>query len=390
MDDSKIHNLKIGIIGTRGIPNNYGGFEKWAEDLAPGLVERGCEVYVYNSHNHPFKEKTWKGVKIIHKYDPEYLTGTAGQFIYDLNCILDSRKRDFDIILQLGYTSSSVWGRLLPKKKSVIITNMDGLEWQREKFSSYVKHFLKFAEKLAVKWSHSLIADSPVIEEYYKTNYKKPVSYIPYGTSLFDIPDEKYIDQLNLKTYQFNLLIARLEPENNIETIITGVINSESTTPLIVVGKYNTTHGKYLYDKYSGNKKIIFKGGIYDQEILNNLRYFSNIYFHGHSVGGTNPSLLEAMACNAFICANDNPYNRSVLNNTGFYFTSSNDITNYLNKNPQKVEHPDYMENNRSRIINNFELNKVIDEYLRGMLASAQLGQWFEITSVSGSVSGSK
>ncbi|MBD0285886.1 MAG: DUF1972 domain-containing protein, partial [Flavisolibacter sp.] len=96
--------MHIGIIGTRGIPNNYGGFEQCAEYLAAGLVKRGFRVSVYNSHNHPYQEKEWKGVNIIHCYDPEYKWGTAGQFVYDLNCIRDARKRSFDIILQLGYT----------------------------------------------------------------------------------------------------------------------------------------------------------------------------------------------------------------------------------------------------------------------------------------------
>ena len=163
--------LKIAILGTRGIPNHYGGFEQFAEYLAKGLVERGFEVSVYNSHNHPYREKTWNGVEIIHCYDPEDKIGTAGQFIYDLNCIKDSRKRDFDIILQLGYTSSSVWNRFLPRKRTIITTNMDGLEWKRSKYSKPVQQFLKRAEGLAVKFSDHLIADSKGIREYLKEKY---------------------------------------------------------------------------------------------------------------------------------------------------------------------------------------------------------------------------
>ena len=115
--------MRIAIIGTRGIPNNYGGFEQFAEYLSVGLVNQGHEVFVYNSHNHSYKEDNWKGVNIVHCFDPEYLIGSAGQFIYDLNCIINSRKQDFDIILQLGYTSSSIWNRIMPKKsiKSVLL-----------------------------------------------------------------------------------------------------------------------------------------------------------------------------------------------------------------------------------------------------------------------------
>ncbi|MDP4211054.1 MAG: DUF1972 domain-containing protein, partial [Bacteroidota bacterium] len=120
--------MRIGIIGSRGIPNHYGGFERLAEQLSRGLVNKGHEVCVYNSHNHPYVENTWRGVNNIHCYDPEHLIGCSGQFIDDLNCMLDARSRKFDIILILGYTSSSIWTRLLPRS-STIIYHMDGLEW---------------------------------------------------------------------------------------------------------------------------------------------------------------------------------------------------------------------------------------------------------------------
>ena len=157
--------MKIAILGTRGVPNYYGGFEQFAEFFSVYLAQKGHEVYCYNSHDHPFKENFFHGVNIIHQYDPEYKLGTFGQFIYDFNCIMDSRKRDFDIILQLGYTSNSVWHFLLPKK-SIIITNMDGLEWKRTKYSKPVQQFLKFAERLAANNSDFLVSDSLGIQKF--------------------------------------------------------------------------------------------------------------------------------------------------------------------------------------------------------------------------------
>src|SRR5882672_3291524 len=124
--------FRIAILGTRGIPNHYGGFEQLAEYLAPGLVQAGHDVTVYNSHNHPYREKTWKGVHIRHCYDPEYILGSAGQFVYDLNCLLDVRQRHYDVILQLGYTSSSIWGRLFPSHTPVpAVCGKAGREVQR-------------------------------------------------------------------------------------------------------------------------------------------------------------------------------------------------------------------------------------------------------------------
>ena len=121
--------MKVAILGCRGIPNAYGGFEQFAQYLSEGLVNLGHSVSVYNAHNHPYQDEFWNGVKIIHIHDPEKKIGTIGQFIYDYNCIQDARNRDFDIILQLGYTSSSVWHKFLPKGVP-ILTNMDGLEWK--------------------------------------------------------------------------------------------------------------------------------------------------------------------------------------------------------------------------------------------------------------------
>src|SRR5690606_39950260 len=134
--------LKIGFLGTRGIPNRYGGFEQAVERLSVGLAEMGHDVTVYNSHQHPYKEEWLHGVRINRRYDPEHLIKTAGQFIYDLNCIRDAHKKKFDVILFMGYTSSSVWWRYFPKK-STIISNMDGLEWKRSKYSAFVQKFLK-------------------------------------------------------------------------------------------------------------------------------------------------------------------------------------------------------------------------------------------------------
>ena len=124
--------MKIAIIGTRGIPNYHGGFEQFAEHFSTYLSQNKHEVIVYNSSNHPYQEKNYKGVNIKHCKDPEKLIGTVGQFIYDFNCIINTRKQNFDVILQLGYTSNSIWHKFLPKK-AIIITNMDGLEWKKIK-----------------------------------------------------------------------------------------------------------------------------------------------------------------------------------------------------------------------------------------------------------------
>lgn len=352
--------MKIAIIGTRGIPNNHGGFEQFAEFLAPYLAGQKHEVIVYNSHDHPNQEKIWNDVKIAHKYDPESKIGTAGQFIYDFNCIFHCRRMKYDVILQLGYTSSSIWGWLLPSN-SVIVTNMDGLEWKRSKYKKPVQKFLKYAEKLAVKSSDFLISDSIGIQDYLKEKYKVESEYIAYGATLFETPNIDVIKEYNINKGKYNMLIARLEPENNIETIVKGVVNSNTKFPLLIVGKHKTSYGEYLKEKYQNEERIKFIGGIYNQDHLNNLRYFSNIYFHGHSVGGTNPSLLEAMASNALIVANDNVFNKSILNKEAFYFQSSEDVSELLTKN--KNDYKNFIQSNKEKVIVKYDWDLINTQY---------------------------
>jgi glycosyltransferase involved in cell wall biosynthesis len=317
--------MKIGILGTRGIPNQYGGFEQFAQFLSLYLVNNGHQVWVYNSSQHNFQEKKYKGVSIIHCFDPEYKIGTIGQFIYDFNCIRDARKRDFDILLQLGYTSSSVWASLLPKEQ-VIITNMDGLEWKRTKFRKPVQRFLRNAEKWAVRSSDHLVADSKGIQEYLNEKYKCTSTYIPYGAEVFNTPNSACLVDFNLKEGEYDMLIARLEPENSIEMILEGRAMADTKRDLIVIGNYETTFGLYLRNKFQHETGIRFLGGVYDQDLLNNLRHYSNIYFHGHQVGGTNPSLLEAMGAGALVAAHRNVFNKAILKENGFYFLSASDV----------------------------------------------------------------
>jgi len=354
--------FRIAIMGTRGIPNHYGGFEQLAEYLAPGLVQAGYEVTVYNSHNHPFREKEWKGVKIRHCYDPEYLLGSAGQFIYDLNCLIDARRRHYDVILQLGYTSSTIWGFLFPSG-STIIYNLDGLEWQRTKYSPRTRKFLLYAEKLAVKYSHFFIADHPVIQTYFREKYHIHAECIAYGAELFGSADPAVLKQYKVRAGNYLLLMARMEPENNIETILDGYVKSRTTMPMLVVGDTVNKFGKYLRDKFREEGRIIFTEGIYDNWKTHCLKSFCHLYFHGHSSGGTNPSLLEAMASEALIVAHDNPFNRQVLGGNALYFTDADDIARLSDGLPQGLSVGDMKRKNRQRIMKDFNWPDVIAHY---------------------------
>lgn len=364
--------ITLAILGCRGIPNNYGGFEELAEHLSTGLTKLGYEVYVYNVHNHPCREKKWNGVNRLFCHDPEHTLGPAGQFIYDLNCINDSRRRGFDVILQLGYTSSSVWHKRLPIDAK-IITNMDGIEWRRQKYNRIVRRFLKYAERLAVKNSDALIADNLEIKKHLQNNYGATSTFIPYGADTYIaendnqeknvsicIPERNQKKQLKQNGYF--LLIARLQSDNHIEEIIKGVLGSETQQPLIVVGNHQSRFGKKLFTKYN-SEQVIFAGSIFQPELLNRIRSRAKMYFHGHSVGGTNPSLLQAMASSVAICAHDNPFNRNVLDGDAFYFRTPSDISFIINQKTDNTALKMMIQNNLTKIKTHYTWDRVVCDY---------------------------
>lgn len=354
-------NKRVIIAGTRGIPNRYGGFEQFAEQLSVALVRSGCDVYVYNPHHHTYREKEFEGVKIIRVWDPKFL-GYFSQFIYDKLCIIDARRSNFDVIIQLGYTTSSVWGCLLPRKAKVIC-NMDGLEWNRAKYSFPARRFLRIAEHLAIKRSDEIVADAMPIKDYLDNKYRIKSRHIAYPAKVFTDPDSTIPEKFGLTNKGYHLLIARFQPDNNLEMVIKGFIRSASKEPLVIVGNSQNRYGNFLKRSYS-DKRVIFLDSIFDQFILDNLRYYSKLYFHGHSAGGTNPSLLEAMATSCTICAHDNIFNRSVLGGDAWFFSGSEGITALMN-NPEGSEaEPGWIENNLDKIRRDYSLENIINGYM--------------------------
>jgi glycosyltransferase involved in cell wall biosynthesis len=323
--------MRIAILGTKGIPNNYGGYEQFAEFIS-SFLERGHSVTVYNPHYHPYQEAQFKGVNIIRKYSPEKTIGGAANVIYDFLCLRDALKRNFDVIYEAGYHSVAPAYKFLnvrKRKKPVIITNMDGLEYKRSKWSKSVQQIIENLERIAVKHSPYLISDNLGIYDYLKNKYGTESFYLPYGADPIESFDDRLLKEYNVQAEKYFMLIARIEPENNIETVIQGHLNSTSGWPLLVVGNPSTKFGQYLTRTYTSDK-VRFTGGIYNKTHLDSLRHFSLGYFHGHSVGGTNPSLLEAMGSQTFIIAHDNSFNGAILGSSALYFKHADDARHLI------------------------------------------------------------
>ena len=240
---------------------------------------------------------------------------------------------------------------------------MDGLEWKRSKFNTYVQRFLRYAESLAVKRSDFLVSDSIGIQNYIQKKYDRASEYIAYGADLFKSPDVNVIKKYGIVKHSYHLLIARMEPENNIEVILDGFCLSESSEVFLVVGKTENNFANYLKEKYKSYTNIQFLGGIYDLNELNNLRYYSKLYFHGHSVGGTNPSLLEAMASSALIVAHQNVFNQAILEESAFYFEAKEDIAKLIGAEYSSDRRNNMILENLNKIEHQFSWEKIVSSY---------------------------
>lgn len=354
--------MKIAILGTRGIPNNYGGFEQCAEYLSVGLVKRGHSVTVYSPEFHPYKENFYKGVKIVRKLSPENLVGTsASNFIYDYLCFKDAARKDFDIILELGLITSSLSIIFCKRRGKIVVTNLDGLEWKRAKWTKIVQRLTKQLEKYGVRNSNYLIADNSGIQDYIMKEYNREAEFIAYGAVDVSSPDINCLFRYGISNEGYILSIARLEPENNLELMFDAYISSNIKTPYYVVGNHTTPYGDFLKDKYR-NKGIIFLGSIFNKKDLDSIRHYSKLYLHGHSVGGTNPSLLEAMTAKTLILAHTNKFNRSVLGSNAFYFKSSVELAE-LFKQDLESSKKEFTENNFKKIEKLYRWPFVIEKY---------------------------
>lgn len=320
---------KIAIIGTVGLPAKYGGFETLAEHL---VKQKGDEFdfLVYCSKK-AYPEGPVDHDKATLKYLPLNANGVQS-IPYDIWSILHALRK-VDRLLILGVSGCIIlpFVKLITRKK--IIVNIDGLEWKRDKWGKFARKFLKFSERLAVKYADDIIADNKVIQDHVKTSYQKEAHLIAYGgdhTRPEEISSKTFSEFPFLKqAYAFK--VCRIEPENNIEMILKAFSISGKLN-LVIIGNWeNSSYSKRLRAEYTMFKNIFLLDPIYDQKKLNEIRSNCLIYVHGHSAGGTNPSLVEAMFLKLPVLANGVNYNRETTNNEAVYFDDCESLIHSLN-----------------------------------------------------------
>lgn len=325
---------QLAIIGCAGVPARYGGFETLAHHLVREL-RRDYRITVYCSaplYREEERRRRWRGARLL--YLPFRANGVQS-IVYDIVSILHALFYA-DRLLILGVSGCILlpFVRLFTRKK--IIVNIDGLEWRRNKWSKPVRKFLRLSEYLAVKWAHADIADNRAIQSYTAASYGTVSDYAPYGADHVlsrPLPADLVEAHPALRG-RYAFTVCRIEPENNLHLILEA-FDQERSTPLFVVGNWdNSEYGRSLRAQYAGHATITLLDPIYDQDRLDELRSNCALYVHGHSAGGTNPSLVEAMYLGLPVFAFDVVYNRETTHGHARFFEDARQLAALLRKTP--------------------------------------------------------
>jgi glycosyltransferase involved in cell wall biosynthesis len=320
--------MKIAIVGTRGIPNNYGGFETLAEYLVKYL-SKDIEITVYcSSKDVSTRMKEYNGAQL--KYVPITSHGALG-IVYDsISLLLAVRKNDK--VLFLGFGGGFVMP-FIKQYKHKIIVNIGGLDWKRDKWSPRAQKVIKKAESFLIRYSEEVISDNKGIQEYLLKEYGKPSTFISYGgdqVSHISITEEAK-KQYPFLASDYAFIVTRIQPDNNI-TMLMDAFDENSPIPLILVGNWvSSQYGIRIKAEYQNKPNLYLLDAIYDQVRLNELRSNCTIYLHGHSAGGTNPSLVEAMNLGLPIFAYTSGYNENTTFNKALYFKDTQELKCLIN-----------------------------------------------------------
>ena len=352
----------IAILGSRGIPAEFGGFETFAEQIAVRLVDKGFKVTVFCEDSIAYSGFDYKGVRLIYVKTP-HVTGLRSVW-FDVVSILRTL-RGYDVVYMLGYHAAFAF--FLPWLfRTNFWVNMDGLEWKRDKWSMLAKRYLSIMEWVAARLAHRLVADAQGIADYLQQacGVSHKTVMIPYGAyPVESSPCDVSVREMGYFPGQYYLVVCRLEPENHVLEIIQGFVASGLDGPLVIVGD-NESGTDYVRElKDAASSKVNFIGTVFDQERLTALRYYSHAYLHGHSVGGTNPSLLEAMACSNYVIAHDNVFNREVTGGHALFFSTSEDVRECLSLRDRDGSTEQYRSAVFERIRKQYSWEKIVDRY---------------------------
>lgn len=320
---------KIAIVGAVGVPANYGGFETLAENLVKyhhaSSLPDPLTVYC-SGKSCPSRDTVSLSARL--RYVPLYANGVQS-IPYDIVSLFCAVWNRSDVILLLGVSGAIALPLVRFFSSARIVTNIDGIEWRRGKWQGFAKRFLRFSEKLAVRFSHGVIADNEAIAEYVKQSYRVDCDVIAYGGDHAVVIEAAPVDEFRLpENYAFS--VCRIEPENNVHVILEAFSRLDAHA-LVMVGNWNNSeYGQALRERYTSVGNLYLLDPIYDLSKLKTLRSRAAFYVHGHSAGGTNPSLVEAMHFAKAVIAFDCDYNRGTTEDKAFYFRNGDGLVRLM------------------------------------------------------------
>lgn len=331
MVNKNLHMKNISILGIRGVPAAHGGFETFAEYLALHLVSHGWKVTVYCQEDGEgdIWVDVWNGVDRVHV--PVSRPGSLGTIIFDWHATRHAARQG-NPCLTLGY-NTAVFSIFLRLKRILNVINMDGIEWSRAKWGKIAKLWFWLNDWLGCWLGNHLVADHPEIKKHLVTRVRADkITTIAYGAERIESAPEAPLEKWNLQHGKYLTIIARAEPENSILDIVSGFSRKKRGVKLVVLGNYDKAHPYQKLVLDAASEEVIFTGAIYDKPIVQALRFHSMAYVHGHQVGGTNPSLVEALGAGNAVIAHDNCFNRWVAGQTARYFLDADSFSSILDE----------------------------------------------------------
>lgn len=316
--------MRIAMMGTRGVPARYGGFETAVEEVGRRLVDRGHEVVVYCRN--PGQEATEHlgmhlvNLPAVRRRSAETLSHTALSVSHAV-----TRARP-----DVAFVFNAANAPFLPPLRGAgipVAVHVDGLEWKRAKWGPRASAYYRWAEARSTRWADAVIADAHGIADHLAEAHHVRAWYIPYGAPIVH-PDASRLTEVGLASREYHLVVARFEPENHVREIVAGYVSSRSQWPLIVVGDapYADAYRAEVRSAAGTDPRVRFQGSVWDGDLLDALYAHAASYLHGHSVGGTNPSLLRALGAGAPVIAYDVAFNREVAGGAGVWFRTPADV----------------------------------------------------------------
>lgn len=310
----------VAIIGTRGYPSYYGGFETAVRKLTPFLAERGWEVVVYGRQGTLRLDDPERDQRVTSVVTRGVESKSLSTLSYGLSSVLDARRRKPDVALVMNVAN----GFFLPLLKSrgiPTLVNVDGIEWERAKWSRIAKLTFRLGAKATVRWGTQLVYDSKQIERRWRDEFNREGDFIPYGGDA----RQALVLEAGLTARKYVLYVARFVPENSVKEFLDAAERLAASTDVVIVGSsgYGSEWDQRAADLAAHFTRIRWLGHVSDDDRLHALWQNAGVYFHGHSVGGTNPALVQAMALGAPTVARDTVFNREVLGEAGIFTEAS-------------------------------------------------------------------